>query len=251
MAFGLQRLTLSLLTSICLTVTACSGKQSGYETVAVALFDVSGSTNEKTVKEQYLKEFEKVLSFVMVGGVIVADVIDDNPLAHSSYPVNEAISPYDPLKENKLDWERRKRRLRDDVLGSVKVVLEERRSKQPGTKILEAVQVAERAFSTYAGKLKVLVVFSDMIEQSDRYDFSSLSLTPERIQQIITEERSRKRLPSFAGVEICVTGAGAARTGGLPSDRLQAIRDFWLEYFTATGGNLPKARYGASLLKCP
>jgi len=251
MPFGLGRPAVCLMASICLMVAACSSKQAGVETVAVALFDVSGSTNEKTVKEQYLREFEKILAVVTSGGIVVADVIDDNPLAHSSYPVNQTITPYDPLKENRLDWERRVRRLKDDALRSAKVVLEERRSHQPGTRILEAMQLAERAFSTYTGKLRVLVIFSDMIEQSDRYDFSAEGLTQQRIQQIVAEERSKGRLPSLTGVEICVTGAGASRTGGLPSDRLQSIRDFWLEYFKATGGTLPKSRYGASLLKCP
>jgi hypothetical protein len=90
-----------------------------------------------------------------------------------------------------------------------------------------------------------------MIEQSRRNDFSRELLTPARVQQIIERERSANRLPDLREVEVCVVGAGAARSGGITPERFLVIQEFWLQYFKAAGANLPKARYGSALLKCP
>lgn len=243
--------TLVLIIVLPLLAVGCRAQSAEAERVGVALFDVSGSTNVEPIKRQYLNDFGKVMDYISQGGRIIADVIDDNPLAHSRFPIDRAIKPFNSFSENRLDYERRIRLERATLLNDARKITDEQRSSRPGSRIIEALQLAERAFDTYGGKSKVLIVFSDMIEQSDRYDFSSESLTDSRIRAIIEAERSAGRLPSFEGVEVCISGAGAAVSGGLPSGRLVAIRDFWLQYFRATGADLPKARYGATLIKCP
>jgi len=183
------------------------------------------------------------------GGVIAADIIDDNPVAHSTFPINESFDRYEPMKENKLDYERRIKQQRDTVLKEADAIMRKRAA--PATDVIDAMQLAERVFSTYEGNQKLLVVFSDMIEESRRYNFTTEKLTAARIGQIIANEQDAGRLPDLQGVEVCVVGAGATTSGGLPADKLLTIREFWIQYFKAAGANLPKERYGSALLKCP
>lgn len=233
-----------------LVATGCNGKAAP-ERVTMVLFEINASTNAEALKQQYLKDFAKVLDAVSDGGTLAGDIIDDNPLAHSSFPINATFARYAPLKENKLDFDRRLKEKRDAVLKSAEVIVRKRRSNRPGTNVMEALQLAERVFAEYEGEQRLLVIFSDMIEQSRRYNFSAERLTEARIGQIIAKERSAGRLPDLQGVEVCVVGAGATQSGGLSAEKLIAIRDFWLQYFEATGAKLPKKRYGSALLKCP
>jgi len=244
----LRFLALSVFLSI---VIAGCGRESTPARVTMVLFDVSASTGAEAIRQQYIKDFAKILDTAADGGVITADIIDDNPLAHSSFPINEAFDRYDSLKENKLDYERRVREKRDAVIKKAAAIVRTRPSGRRGTSVLDGLQLAERVFSTFEADRKLLVIFSDMIEQSKRYDFSAEKLTAARIGQIIAQERSAGRLPELQDVEVCVVGAGASISGGLSADRIMAIREFWFEYFKAAGASLPKERYGSALLKCP
>jgi hypothetical protein len=216
----------------------------------VALFDVSASTAAHPIREQYARDFEKIIGLVTSGGIVAADIIDDNPLAHSTVPINEPFKPRSAAESN-LYYQRRIRAHRARVLQLARSILDKRRSDRPGSHIFEALHLAERIFATYQDRQKLLVVFSDMIEQSHRYDFAQENLTQERIASIIEAERDAMRIPDLRDVEVCVTGAGASTAGGIPSEQILAIRDFWLRYFGVAGANLPKVRYGATLLACP
>lgn len=244
-----RRLSLLILL-IMLGAAACGGRTQNAP-VMVVLFDLSGSTGTEMIRAQYLRDFGKILDSVAVGGVLAVDIIDDNPLAHSSFPIAASFDRYDPLKENRLNYDRRIRAQRESVTRQAQAVVNKRSSGRPGTSVMDALQLAERVFGSYPGTTRVLVIFSDMIEQSRRYNFAGERLTPARIQQIIEREQSAKRLPDLAGVEVCVVGAGAARSGGITPERFLTIQEFWLQYFKAAGANLPKARYGSALLKCP
>src|SRR5438552_3414968 len=211
-------LTLSLLL---LLVAAGCGENSVHSRVTTVLFDLSGSTSPQAIRQQYLKDFSKILNQVANGGVIAADIIDDNPVAHSTFPINESFDRYEPMKENKLDYERRIKQQRDTVLKEADAIMRKRAA--PATDVIDAMQLAERVFSTYEGNQKLLVVFSDMIEESRRYNFTTEKLTAARIGQIIANEQDAGRLPDLQGVEVCVVGAGATTSGGLPADKLVAI----------------------------
>jgi hypothetical protein len=121
------------------------------------------------------------------------------------------------------------------------------------TDLLNALYLPAKVFN---GELaadrdaKGLVIFSDMILQNDRYDFSAIDLTEERIEQIIEQEREAQGgLPALGGVRVWVVGAGAApEGGGLDPARLKQIEQFWNRYSEACGATLPSGNYGAALL---
>jgi len=246
---ALRRLVV-LTVTLALFASGCGGKPAQTH-VTVVLFHVTGSTYKGNVRGQYLADFAKILGGAASGGVLVGDVIDDNPLAHSSYPINVSFDRFNPMAENKLDYERRIRQQRDAVMKTAEALVRKPPSGRLGHNIIDSMQLAESAFATFRGDRELLVIFSDMIEQSKRYDFTGENLTAARIDQIINQERAAGRVPDLRGVEVCVVGAGASPTGGLATERLLAIRQFWLTYFKATGAHLPKERYSSALLKCP
>src|SRR5437899_12814584 len=97
-------LPLSLLLVL---VAAGCGENSVHSRVTTVLFDLSGSTSPQAIRQQYLKAFSKIWKQVATGCVTAADSIDDNPLAHSTFPINESFDRHEPQKANKLEWERR------------------------------------------------------------------------------------------------------------------------------------------------
>ncbi|HVH32134.1 MAG TPA: hypothetical protein VNA31_10830 [bacterium] len=202
-----RRLVVFALT-LALFASACGGKPAQTH-VTVVLFHVTGSTYKGNVRGQYLTDFAKILNGPAAGGVLVGDVIDDNPLAHSSYPINVTFEPFNPMAENKLDYQRRVRQQREEVIKTAEALVRKPPSGRLGHNIIDAMQLAESAFATFRGDHELLVIFSDMIEQSKRYDFTGENLTAARIDQIINQERSAGRVPDLRGVDVCVVGAGS------------------------------------------
>src|SRR3989442_10217733 len=219
-----------ILSALLLLVAAGCGGKSAQGRVTTVLFDLSGSTSAQAIGQQYMRVFTKTRDAGARGGVIAADIIDDTPLAHSTFPINESFDRYEPLKENKLDYERRVPQKRDTVLKQAEAIVR-KPAGRPGSSGIDFMQLAGRVFSTFEGDHKLLVVFLDMIEQSRRYDFTGENLTAARIGQIIAKEQSAGRLPELQDVEVCVVGAGGAASGGPSSGKVLPIREGWVQDF--------------------
>ncbi|HZP02614.1 MAG TPA: hypothetical protein VFD30_20350 [Terriglobia bacterium] len=220
--------------------------------VVFVLFDLSASTEAKDTRERYLQDFQRIVDRLQPADLMVADEITDNPLARSTFPLNEAlIPPYDPLVENPRFHEGKLKMQKEAILAKARKIVLQQNEKFTRTKILDSLQLAERVFTTYRRDRRVLVLFSDMIEESEYYNFLHEVLTPQRVSAIIAAEKSRDRLPALNGVRIYVVGAAAGIYRQMTSERFERVRDFWLEYFRACGADLSKERYGSVLLEAP
>lgn len=106
--------------------------------------------------------------------------------------------------------------------------------KTPGladnTEILGAIRLAKQYFDDVGAEEKVLIILSDMIEESEFYNFQKQSVDPEKI---IENEKKNNRLPDLSGVEVYVSGASAKT-----EDKYDAIKTFWTKYFEVTGARL-------------
>ena len=100
-----------------LALPGCSGHQgtdSDARPLVMVLFDVSKSTQAPAIRERYLSSFERVVDAVASEhGTVVGDVIDENPLAHSSYPIDATFESCDPLRDNRLVCDARTAKLRE------------------------------------------------------------------------------------------------------------------------------------------
>jgi hypothetical protein len=217
-----------------LALAGCS-RASGHDEagpLTVVLFDVSGSTKDPAIRDRYQAAFEQVLdATVTEHGTLVGDVIDDNPLAHSTYPIDGTFESCDPLTDNRLTCEAWTTALRDRLSSAAEAVLAET-SSTPGTDIHDAILLAERVFAAYPGSTdRSLVLLSDMVEHSS--------------------SPADGEVPDLTGVHVYVIGAGVVSAAELPAARILAIQRSWLDYFTAANADLPEERYGAALVRFP
>jgi hypothetical protein len=199
--------------------------------LTVVLFDVSRSTDDPAIRARYAQAFDEVLqATVAAHGTVIGDVIDDNPLAHSTYPIDETFAPCDPLTDNQLACDGQATQQQDDARETVQRILDAPAG-ESGTDIRAGVHLAERVFAAYPDASSCsLVVLSDMAEH--------------------TSTRDDVR-PNLAGVHVYVVGAGVSAGGALPSGRIVRTERSWLHYFAAAGADLPQERYGAALVRFP
>ena len=220
------------------------------QTLILVLFDISSGTATDEIKDRYRKSFNQILDMISGGEVLMGDVITDNPLATSSLPLDieftapRAARPGTNVSNVRLD--RQKRNARE----TVETFLKEGKS-SARTDLLGAFQVADKIVNGEKCKgmpRKVLVVFSDMVQESAKLNFVTDQLTSDSATKLVDAERQAGRLPNLKDVDVWVVGATAATQGGLDSERINRIQDFWLHYFAQAGARIDKGRYAATLM---
>lgn len=222
--------------------------------VVMALFDLSSSTKDNAIRQRYAESFQRVLDKAVANDVIVADAITDNPLGQSSFPINQTFPLFNPGTDNPLivrkkqeEYDKQLQELRGQLSATAQRLLADSARRINQTRILDATRLAERVFKTYLRQKKVLVVFSDMIEESDRANFQRQTPTEASTAKLLGEEQRAGRLPDLAGVRVYVIGAGASSQRLAPASYTN-VENFWLQYFKRAGADLAKERYGAALL---
>jgi hypothetical protein len=252
--------TLLLLAACLLCLVGCNGGVQQPKPcegkVVMALFDLSSSTQDDSIRQRYAEDFRRILDGCGAGDILVADTITDNPLAQSTFPINDLFEAFHPGTDNPLiarkkeeEHNQKLKDQRDQILARVRSLLNDRSRKITKTKILDAMLLAERVFRTYNCPKKVLVIFSDMVEESDQYNFKRQPPTEAMTEKIIDQEKQAKRMPDLAGVRVYVIGASAGSYQSSSSDQFTRIEHFWQQYVKSAGADLPKERYGAALLK--
>ena len=222
---------LTLALSGCSTLERGRTADQGAGPLTVVLFDVSRSTDDPAIRARYAQAFDEVLqATVDTHGTVVGDVIDDNPLAHSTYPIDATFAACDPLTDNQLTCEARAKQQEDAARATAAQILGAPAG-QSGTDIRAGVRLAERVFAAYPdASSRSLVVLSDMAEHTGSRD---------------------GEVPSLAGVRVYVVGAGVSAGGALPAHVILRTERAWLAYFAAAGADLPEERYGAALVRFP
>lgn len=225
--------------------------QKNAKTVFV-LFDVSDSTNSQETRAKYLESFNRVADSLSDGDVMVADFINDNPLGQSTFSINEQFPVFTASTDNDLKAKKERKAFdekinvqREAVKEKAKQLFAADKGLAKKTKIFESNELAERVFKSYERPKKLLVVFSDMLEYSEKGNFEKQKLNAESIRKILDGEKKTNQLPVLTGVKVYVVGAGTGRAAGSFND----IENFWIEYYRACGAELGKENYGAALLK--
>src|SRR2546422_6998081 len=217
----------------------------------VVLFDLSESTDKPEVRTVYCRNFERILSTLDHGDALAAGWITEASAAQLELPIDERLPEFDAGTTNSFVV-RARRAKADTALMKAKASFHSgmcEKLGKPGRKvwktdIMTSLDLADRITGRYGPRTrKVVVIMSDMIEDSERYDFKKLDLNAERTRQIIASEKNDGRLPDLAGVEVCVAGASAPHTR-----QFDKIREFWKAYFAASGGEL--VDYGGPLVRC-
>ncbi len=234
----MRKCLMIVLTVTALMVTACSSKPvTGPGPAVAVLVDVSGSASG--IHQRYLADFGRVLGALQ----------GDERLYTFTIEANSSVAPmaFDlPLEaSNGNAYTRRVTLKRQSKEASDKFtqVLETHRPERPGSAIIDGIRHAADALSKLPPEQeRVVVVLSDMIEQSERSDFTGL--TEGGVAPLIEQLQQQGSIPALKGARIYVAGITDA-SGALSASQVQVIRNFWERFFEAAGAHLEW--YGPSL----
>jgi len=216
------------------------GKDKQSPRVIVVLVDMSGSTN-RARRTIYNEAFEKIYQNLNQGDRLVVGTITSRSFIEFKPVVDEEI-PKESIWVNRIQFEQSLAKAQKNIRKEVNRLLS-RKKGTPYTEILNSLNIADTIFHSEK-RQKVLVILSDMIQDSKQYKFEHAKVTNKYINDIIRYRQKQKLVPNLADVKVYVAGASAA-----DSRKFRSIEKFWARYFAATGADFSSHRYGHSLLE--
>jgi len=223
-------------------------------TAVIIFLDFSGSikTDERAL---FKREIEtKILPSLSAGDRLLMAPIHDKtltefrPLVQVSLPAKPEFSVW---RDNVLTYNRRVKEVEARVLdlkAKVKTEVADvlgRRYASPYTDIFSSLLIAQKLFHDEARR-KVLVLMSDMIEDTPEYNFEKITWSPSAVEKLVAELEAKALIPKLPGVCVYVSGA-SAKSATLAEN----IARFWEAYFRRTGADMHPSRYAHVLLHWP
>jgi hypothetical protein len=217
------------------------GDDKEHPRVIVVLVDMSGSTNiaRRTV---YNEAFEKIYKSLQQGDRIVVGTITSRSYIDFKPVVDEEI-PKQSIWDNRIQYEQKFDKAKKNVRQEVERLLSHKQG-TPYTEILNSLNIADTIFHSEKKRQKILVILSDMVQDSKEYKFDRVKLSNTYIANIIKYRQKQNLVPDLTEVKVYVAGASAP-----DSKKFRSIEKFWARYFAATGADFSSHRYGHSLLE--
>jgi len=272
-SFGFQRVqamrafkllfVLSLLISFILFLAGCNlsftKEEKAPRKTVVVLADLSESTIG--LRDLYLNSLAGIIQKMEHGDFLMVAKITESSINEPEVPIKEEFPAFIPkdaadnptdnpllVREARQEADADLEVKRKELLEITKKLLmpeEKQRRKVINTDVMSSLLLARNAFQNYQREKNILVIFSDMIEDSpDGYSFYREKLTDQRINTIIEAEKAKGLLPDLKGVKVYVVAASTK-----DSKRFLEIQKFWLKYFSACGADLSKENYNSTMLK--
>lgn len=232
---------------------SCNGNEVRKDNTKVVciLFDLSETTNTPDIRKNYIDKFRFVLNSMKPGDAIEAALITEKSLSELDLSINCEFPIIEPLTDTELAKRMAKMQMdslltfkKDSILSVADSILFKPKRKILYTEIMSSLQIADRIFKSFNQPRKILIIFSDMIEDSYKYNFEKENLTDERISKIIKTETEKKLIPELKQVKVYVAGASH-----INSERYNMIKNFWFEYFRSCNADLSSQNYGAALIR--
>jgi hypothetical protein len=208
--------------------------------VFAVFVDMSGSTNQAR-RTVYRNAFEKIYQNLQQGDRIMVGTITDRSYIDFK-PVVDAEIPEQSVWVNRISFEQNLAKTRKDIKNEVEKLLSLKRG-TPRTEIINSLNIADQIFHNEK-RQKILILLSDMVQDSKEYNFDRAKVTDEYISKIIKERQKQNLIPSLNDVKVYVAGASAA-----DSKKFRSIEKFWSNYFSACGADFSSHRYGHSLIE--
>jgi hypothetical protein len=208
---------------------------------AILVFvDMSGSTNvaRRTV---YKNAFEKIYQNLQQGDRVIVGTITGRSYIDFK-PVVDAEIPKKSIWVNRISFEQNLAKTKDQIRKQVTGLMS-RKKGTPRTEILNSLNIADTLFHNEK-RQKILVVLSDMVQDSKEYNFSRVKVTDRYTHNIIQYRKKNNLIPNLSGVKVYVAGASADE-----ARKFRSIEKFWNSYFKVTGADFSTHRYGHSLLE--
>ena len=215
------------------------GQENQSSRVMVVFVDMSGSTNSAR-RSVYREAFEKIYQNLRQGDRIVVGTITSRSYIDFK-PVVDVEIPKKSVWVNRIAFEQNLAKSKSQVQKEVDQLLA-RKDGTPRTEILNSLNIADTIFHMEK-RQKILVILSDMVQDSKEYNFDRVELTDEYIANVIRQRNENNLIPDLAGVKVYVAGASADE-----AKKFRSIEKFWHSYLGAAGADFSIHRYGHSLL---
>lgn len=209
--------------------------------LVIVFVDMSGSTNKER-STIYKNAFDMIYKTLDQGDRLVVGTITSRSFIEFKPKVDEEI-PEKSIWVNRLKYEQNLTKSKANISQAVDKLFKEKHGTQ-NTEILNSLNIADTIFHGEKKRKKILVLLSDMIQDSKEYNFEKVRITNKYITNIIENRIKQKLIPDFSGVKIYVAGASAKTP-----KRFRAIELLWTRYFHASKANFSTHRYGHSLLE--
>ena len=216
------------------------GKDKKQPRVMAVFVDMSGSTN-RARRTLYRNAFEKIYQNLQQGDRIIVGTITGRSYIDFK-PVVDAEIPKQSLWVNRISYEQNRAKTKKDIQTEVEKLLSRRRG-TPRTEIINSLNIADKIFHNEK-RQKILIILSDMVQDSKEYNFERVKVTNQYTAQIIRKRQEQNLIPKLDSVKVYVAGASAA-----DPKKFRSIEKFWNRYFAACGADFSLHRYGHSLLE--
>lgn len=201
----------------------------------VAVVDFSGSQTSHSVREArtYL---EKVVNDLGHGDrLVLLEMYRSGPRDSVGEFVRDMPEPIRPgaitsYDRRELDAARR------GILNALPIFFDPALVRSaPTTDLLTTLHIAAEHLRDANGREKELLILSDMLQSTSRFEFENARRMPD--DDWITEQERQSLLPSLEGTCVVVIGADHTTPVG------QRVHRFWTEYFGAAGASLEAGNY--------
>jgi hypothetical protein len=215
------------------------GKDKKAPRAITVLVDMSGSTNQAR-RTVYRNAFEKIYQNLQQGDRIVVGTITGRSYIDFK-PVVDAEIPKQSIWVNRIAFEQKLAETKKDIKDEMEKLLSLKHG-TPRTEIINSLNIADNIFHGEK-RQKILILLSDMVQDSKEYNFDHAKITDEYIAGIIKDRQKQNLIPRLNDVKVYVAGASATN-----SKKFNSIELFWRRYFAACGADFSTHRYGHSLI---
>lgn len=198
---------------------------------------MSGSVRDFDV---YKASWPKIIDRLQGGDRITLGRITDETFTRFRPVLDRELPAFNPFTDNKLRHEKRGKETRQEFSAALDKALEALNS--PKTDVMNSLVLADKIFAGDRRR-RVLILLSDMLEDSEEYNFERHKVTDEFTRRVIEDKRRRGQLPNLGGATIYVAGASARS-----ASKAHEVQRFWLEYFQAANARLLPQNYGPALV---
>lgn len=234
----MTRRRVALLMLLAASMVGCFEQSEEYRPKFVVVFvDISGSVKDVgTYRDAWLR----VLASLEPGDRVLLAGISDETFTRFRPAADVEVPEFAWTKENKLVHEKKVGEANAKLRTAFDQLL--RGVKAPHTRVLDTFVLAGKVFDDDPRR-HVLVVLSDMMEDSREYNFEKTQITDVFADRVIKQVRERNRLPNLKSVTVYVAGASAPT-----EERAAEVERFWMRYLGACGAGITNSRYGPALV---
>lgn len=229
------------------TAPATNSPASGKERTktVVLLVDFSGSSS--AFRDTYRDAFPTITTRLQAGDAVAAFPINGASLGSApgvlvSLDIETTEQPNDLLRRKEEKRIRAEVSARKEQIESRLAEFVSQPAKAKKTEILAGLQNAGKVIRQLGRERAVIVVFSDMVEESQALDLSRAVPSGERAAKWLEEARQKGLVPDLQGAEIYVVAPSGAE-----SSQWSALQGFWSACFRVAGASLRPENYSSSL----